>query len=120
MSTNGDTIMTDDGEQRIHRRLDELSERIASIDRSTAEIAAACKPCKARVEVLDKQVNGNGNAGLRAEVIGLTGKLKELHEDRKEAMQREDSEKRWMRAQLAAVLTTLLGVLGMAAKYFLT
>jgi hypothetical protein len=120
MSTNGDWVMTDDDTKRIHERLDEMGKRIASIDRSTAEIAAGCVPCKARVEVLDKQVNGNGNVGLRAEVIGLTGKLSEMHEDRKDAIEREDSEKKWMRAQLAAVLATLLGVLGMAAKYFLT
>jgi len=111
--------MKSEGERRIHARLDDLNQRVANIDKHTAEIAAGCKPCKQRLETLDKQINGNGGDGLRAEVIGLSGKLQEMHEDRKHALEQQDRNNKWLRAQLAAVLATLLGVLGMAAKYFL-
>ena len=110
--------MTEDGERRIHERLDDLSQRIASIDKNTAKLAASCEPCKAMVHRHDGQINGNGGVGLRAEVIGLTGKLRELHEDRKEALAQQERTIKWQRVQLGAVITTMLGVVGMAAKYF--
>ena len=109
--------MTDEGERRLHKRMDEVNDKLASIDKHVAEVAATCVPCKAQVKRLDQVIHGNGREGLAVDVATLKADQAKADEAHAELVREQVRGSRWQRTQLGAVLVTLLSIIGMAAKY---
>jgi hypothetical protein len=66
-------------EDRIFNELSNIHARVTQLCVESAEFRASCKACKARVDGIEHDINGNGSAGLKRDVHGLKAEVAKLH-----------------------------------------